>query len=532
MTAAPTASTEEISAALCRKSLKVFVQRSWHVLEPSAKLIWNWHLDVICDQIQNQLEQWAAAQKTPEIMPEIQNLLVNVPPGSAKSRIISVCAPAWAWTRWSWLRIIAISANPRVAMRDSTFCRTLIESEWYQQTFRPHWKMAEDQNAKGHYCNTAGGSRIAIGVGSKLTGDRADWLIVDDPHDADEINSDTIRVGVTDWWDSTAYSRVNDMRKSIRTAIMQRLHEEDYSGHVLAHGGWHHLCIQQEYDPEAGWKNQKGYNATPIQCDPRTEPGQLMFPERMPAHIVAGEKRRLGSAGYAGQYQQLPAPADGLKFKKAWFLYYELIAGINSDPTTAILHTANGDLTVSLSALTRFATVDTAFSTKESADYTVIAEWGVLPTHQILLLSLERGHWEDPEVERRIRATIDRVGYACVEEKMNGASIIQRLRQDGKRVVALKADTDKGTRATLAAIDFENGRVFLPKGAPWLGEYEHELLTFPAGTHDDQVDVTAYAAIKSGEMRGMNTWLAPDEIETPNGLRHTLRLITGEADAA
>jgi predicted phage terminase large subunit-like protein len=506
--------TMDIDAELARRSLAEFVRQSWHVLEPGV-LDWGWHLDAMCSHIQAVFEGWEEARDT-GAKPAIQNLLINVPPGSAKSRILSVCSPAWMWLRCPAWRVICISANPRVALRDAVYCRQLVESDWYRQTFRPKWEMSEDQNAKGLFRNTEGGYRMSIGVGAKITGDRGDCLIVDDPHDAAEVESDTIREGVLDWWDKAASNRVNDLRISTRIGIMQRLHEADWAGHNLASGEWEHVCIRQEFEPgkaklrpvdhPGGKKLAWVDEATAIGWrDPRAVENELMFPARFPATVVNKEKRRLGSAGYSGQHQQDPTAADGNAFKRAWFQYFE-DAGDHY-----LLHGRNGDRRVlKRECRKRFGTGDYAFSTKESADYTVIAMWDVTPLGEVLLIDLVRARLEDPDAERMTETMYRRHRplYIGIENKQNGATILQRLARKGTvRTRALDADTDKKTRAATAIIDMENGLFFFPASAPWLAEYETELLRFPNGSHDDQVDVTSYAAIeKAGALVPITDW--------------------------
>ncbi|HYW18495.1 MAG TPA: LAGLIDADG family homing endonuclease, partial [Nodularia sp. (in: cyanobacteria)] len=206
-------------------SLAEFVRESWQVLEPSTDLLWNWHIDVMCWHIQETLLDWFKHKQNPHYVQRIQNLLINVPPGSLKSRCLSVCTPAWMWTICPSWRAIFLSSNPRVALRDSVYCRDVIESDWYQKRFSPDWKLRVDNNSKSSFWNTKGGVRSAFGFNSRITGDRGDFIAWDDPHDAQEVNSELIRQGVIDRWDSAIRNRVNDLKSSVRIGIMQRLHE-------------------------------------------------------------------------------------------------------------------------------------------------------------------------------------------------------------------------------------------------------------------------------------------------------------------
>jgi predicted phage terminase large subunit-like protein len=524
-----------VDAELARRYLADFVQQAWPVLEPQTQLQWNWHHDAICRHIQAALEAWEHGQLTgqtpaaPPAPPNLQNLLINEPPGSMKSRILCVMAPAWMWVRCPHWRVICIASNPRVAMRDAVYCRELIKSQWYRQTFQPQWEFSEDQDSKSHFMNSRGGFRMAIGVGAHITGDRADAIFIDDPHDVAEVNSDLIRVGVLDWWDQAACNRVNDLRRSIRIGIMQRLHEEDWAGHVLQTGQWEHLCIPQEFVPghrQMGladgkliWRDQPtriGWT------DPRIHEGELLFPQREPAHVIAQEKRRLGSVGYSGQHQQDPMAAGGNKFKKDWFRYFTEEDGFYH------LQTKNGVRRVTKSSCQRYAIGDFAFTTKTTSDYTVIGIFDVTPTNDVLIVGWERHRIEDPEVERLVEKVWEQWHplYVGIEDKQNGTTIIQRLIQKGRVMVkAIPADADKITRSIPAQIDLENGKIFFAEGAQWLAELESELLRFPNGVHDDQVDVLAHAVRDISP--SAQDWSAGTQPYNPNSMAAAWQKVMG-----
>src|SRR4051812_11176713 len=208
-------SRQAIQAELSRRNLADFFRHSWPILEPATKLVWNWHLQAICDHVQALLEG-----RIPK-----RNLIINVPPGSSKSRIVSVCTTAWRWIDYPEWRGIFTSANPRNVIRDSTYCRQLIESAWYQEWFTPSWRFARDQNAKGLYRNTAGGFRQAMGGSATVSGDRANGLFMDDMLDATKGESKAAREEFTNFYDQAFANRVSDMTTSTRCMIAQRLHE-------------------------------------------------------------------------------------------------------------------------------------------------------------------------------------------------------------------------------------------------------------------------------------------------------------------
>lgn len=480
----------EAEAEACRASLAEFIRRSWHVLEPATPLNWNWHIDAIALHVQAVLEDWLKRQEDPEYKQRIQNLLINVPPGTGKSRIVSVCAPAWMWTRCPTWRAIFLSANPRVALRDSLYCRDVIESSWYQQVFRPTWKLDQDQNAKGLFRNTVGGERQAIGFNSRITGARGDALFVDDPHDAEEVQSDALRTAVTERWDSAIANRVNDLRCSVRIGIMQRLHEADWSGHVLAQGGWEHLCLPMEFEPERLGAAKDGIpSVTAIGWrDPRTKAGELLFEERFPREILALERTRLGSSGYAGQHQQRPAPADGNLFKKAWF--------------------ANRYRTLpKMRAVASFW--DTALKEKEQNDESACVVAGLGEDGDLYILRVTHGRWETPDLAKFL---VDQAAWLkrtygetyrgdYVEDKVSGTTLMQYVRRSNPDIVIIpiSVDLDKVARAQGSLPLCEAGRVhfpdpnFYPAAATWAGDTIDQLAAFPFATLKDIVDAFVYS---------------------------------------
>lgn len=492
-------SLRAVRAEQCRRSLAQFVRQSWHVLEPTASLEWNWHIDAIAMHVQAQLEEWAAAPERSVL----QNLAINVPPGTGKSRLTSVCASAWAWLRWPSLRIGCLSSNPRVAVRDSIYARDLITSDWYQQTFRPDWTLNRDRNGKELFANTAGGFRSALGFSSRITGDRWDWLMVDDPHDAQEVHSDQMRSVAIDRWNGAIGNRLNDLRRSRRTLIMQRLHEADLCGVVLAQGGWAHLCLPMEFEPHRIGAARDGIPLeTPIGWrDPRTEPGELLFPKRFPREILDAERERLGSLGYAGQMQQRPTPADGDIFRSAWFAHRY----------------------TELPALDEVYVVwDTALKAAESNDESAGLAFGIGEDGLLYLLDLVHGRWETPDVAQRLVAQYgamrmrfgSRARGCLVEDKGSGTTLVQYLRraQPGIPIIPVPAETDKAARARGVTPLLEAGRLRLPcseafpESRAWVTALVEQCLAFPAAKHDDRVDVLVYAL-----RRLMNTLRTPQQ---------------------
>ena len=460
------------AASAMRSSLSAFVRGSWAVLEPGTPLVWNWHLDAICDHVQALLEGRLGRRK----------LVVNVPPGSMKSRIVSVCATVWNLLRRPDWRVICASGNAAVSLRDSMYARDLIESEWFKETFRPAWAFAADQNAKGFFKTNRGGFRKATSSGARITGDRADALFVDDPLDAALAFSAAERTAVLDWWNLAFANRVNDPQGSVYCIIAQRLHADDLPGHLLRlePDEWEVLAIPQEWEENhrrttgIGWK------------DPREVEGALMFPERFPQEYLASERRRLGLYGYPGQHQQRPTALEGGLFKLAWFKRY----GTPPAVFKRIIQSW-----------------DTAMKTGDLNDPSVCSTWGETDAG-FYLLNVLRRRMDYPELRRMAVSLAEawKPTAVLVEDKASGQSLVQELRQGTRLpILAIEPRGDKVVRAQAVSPLVESGRVWLPDFADWLPDFEEEFLAFPASTHDDQVDSVTQALSHLSGLSGGGT---------------------------
>jgi len=464
-------------------SLAEFVQQSWHVLEPTTPLVWGWHMQALADHVEDMLLQWVASQGGGP-PPSVQNAIFNVPPGSSKSRIVSVCAPAWLWIRYPSARIQAVSANPRVAVRDSGYCRDLILSDWYQDTFKPDWQLKDDANTKTLYLNTAGGHRAAWGALAKITGARADLTIYDDLIDARDRNSIAKREAINDWLAAAAFSRVNDEHRSLRIMIGQRLHQLDPPGFMLTTlpDKWHVLIIPQEWEEDQRRTSWMGWT------DPRTVDGELMCEARFDREAVRSAKLLLGAAGYAGQHQQRPSAAVGNLFRRAWLVkrwtpetlppYFQRV-WISADCANELVPTS----------------------------WVVVQCWGSSSTSRYLL-DQRRDRVSPLATEQMIRdghaqwvKRFGRVDATIVEKKAAGPAVIERLRLVLLGVTPWPPKgvqmSSKEERAAAVSPQIEAGNVWLPDpgmpGYAWVAEYVEELVNFPNAGADDQVDCTTQA---------------------------------------
>jgi predicted phage terminase large subunit-like protein len=328
--------------------------------------------------------------------------------------------------------------------------------------------LTTDQNTKTRFENDKTGYRIATSVGGLGTGEGGDVIVVDDPHNVEEALSDVQREAALIWWGETMSTRLNDPKTGAKVIIMQRLHEGDLAGHVLERGGYEHLMIPMEYERDRHCATSLGWE------DPRVREEELLWPSRFTPEAVATLKRDLGPYGTAGQLQQRPAPRGGGYFKEDWLRWYET-------PPKHVHKYGASDYAV----------------TADGGDYTVHGVIGVDPDDNIYVLDWWR---EQTESDVWIEAVIDLMKkhepLAWAEEagqivKSIGPFLRKRMRE--RKCYCLRrqytSDRDKATRARSIEARMSMGMVYLPKNAPWKDDLVSELLHFPAGIHDDQVDV-------------------------------------------
>lgn len=472
----------EIRAEKARRHLRDFVRHAWPVLEPETPLVWGWHVEAICDH----LEAVSDGQ--------IKRLLINIPPGHAKSLLVSVFWPAWQWLRRPSWRALFSSYKAELAIRDSVRCRAVVTSDWYRSWFRPDWKLSGDQNVKSYFQNDKTGARQSIGVGGGATGFRGDAVVVDDPLKADEYPSPDELEKVISWWDFQMSSRLNDMQKGARVVIMQRLHERDLSGYLLERGGYEHLCLPSEYDPARRCSTSIGFT------DPRTEPGELLFPQRFDASVIDEAKRDLGPYGYSGQHDQSPTPVGGSIIKEEWIRYWYLED--EKPPIPIVVMTAEGAREIPQDPLparmdTALQSWDLAFKGGASSDFVAGHVWG-RAGGRFFLLDRTHARLDFPATLQAIRDMSKRQPRALeklVEDKANGPAVLSTLRDEIPGLIPVQPDGGKEARLHAVAPLFAAGNVWLPHPAiaPWVREVVSELVRFPRAPHDDDVDAATQA---------------------------------------
>jgi predicted phage terminase large subunit-like protein len=467
-----------------RRSFREFVEQAWHVLEPGTPFVDGIHVEAICHHLQAVTEG------------KIRNLIINVPPGHAKSLLAAVFWPAWVWIDHPQARWLFSSYREPLATRDSVKCRRLIESDWYQERWGARYQLSGDQNQKSRFENTTTGYRVVVPMFSG-TGERGDYVVVDDPHSVDQAESDVERRNAIEWWNGSMATRLNDFATGHKVVIQQRLHEADLTGDLLIKGGYELLCLPAEFEPERRCSTSIGWS------DPRQNFGDLLWPEKVTRTTLGELKVSLGSYRYAGQYQQRPAPAEGGIFKRLWWRYWRP-AHLDLPPVQVRM--PDGEV-LSIQAVPVPASFDTmiqswdmTFKDLATSDYVVGQVWGAVKADRFLL-DQRRDRMDMPTTKEAVKELSYRwpkAGTKLVEDKANGPAVIQELRHDVAGLTEVNPEGGKIARAHAVSSQIESGNVYLPHPAiaPWVPAFIEEAAAFPTGRNDDQVDAMTQALIR------------------------------------
>lgn len=528
-----------VDAQLCLTNFPEFCRQAWHVVEPTTVLEWNWHHELICKIVQGIFEDWERSQDDPTFLQRVRNCVMNVPPGSLKSRLLAVFFPVWCWLRRPGCKFICLSVNEDAAMRDARDSRNLIKSDWFQQLFTPDWTIRGDQDAISNYANTKGGVRLSRASGSEIVGLRGDVLIVDDANNPKEAESKLVRESVNDLYTTNIHNRINHPEKSIRIGIQQRTHAEDWTGYVTKNDGvwtpedpnphkWLHVVIPAEFEPERKC-------VTPWGEDPRTEKGQSLHPVRMSPEFLAAEKVRFGSQKYAGQMQQRPVLAEGGMVKLKWWRFFQYdghpvispgdrkigkLEEIDKQFPTRVVHKTHGYLARWDFDWTVISIDPAAKKTERGSQHGIVVLAGKGPQRFILDDCTQRGDILDVlRVVERLCSVYD-PDRILIEGKAAGPSIMtlfeerfQRGRIVGSNgkflpvvVESIEPQGDKATRLDACLPEIEAGLVHLHEGATWLEAFISEVTAYPLGSYDDRVDALSQAL---NHMRSWGTYMLP-----------------------
>lgn len=509
------------------QSLINFMRMGWHALEPGVEFVINYAVHAICDHLE-------AVHRG-----EIRKLLMNVPPGTSKSMSSCVFFPAWEWgpKDLPHYRYINFSHEQNLAIRDNVRCRDLMQSEWYRACWGDRFEFKSDQNAKKYYENSKTGWRQAVAAVG-LTGKRGDRILCDDPHSVKGADSDPQREEVLQIFSETVPTRLNKQAESAIIVIMQRVHERDVSGLILANElGYEHLMLPMRFEeerrcystvkptyiPEAG-KVKVRYRVktkswTPVtddyveepgdiieeryNVDPREVDGELIDPVRFPENAVQELEAALSSWGgtYAisGQLQQRPVPRGGGMFKRSDFQIIDDLRGFKA------LKTVRG--------------WDLAASDKKKSPYTVGVKMMMTVDKRIVILDVNRFKKTPGPMEDELKLTADRDGKNITQDipqdpgqsgKVQKTALIKLLH--GYTVRFSPESGSKVQRAAPFAAQCEGLNVYMLRGE-WNDPFISEAEVFDKGEFKDQVDAASRAYASLISKRKTVIGMAPELIE-------------------
>lgn len=469
----PDVSEDDLTCSICKESFFEFVKEMWDTII-KEKPVWNWHIEYLCNELQ------AIAERVMAGLPNLHDTIINIPPGTTKSTIVSIMLPVWVWTKMPSARFICGSYTHTLALDLARKSRDVLESEKYQRLF-PGLKLREDQNTKGHYVNNKGGARLSTASGASAIGLHAHFILIDDPIDPQAVLSDLELREVNRWMNETLSMRKVDKVVTTTILVMQRLNQNDPTGNKLSQGdNVYHICLPAE-DTEL----EKDSSVLPLSLRAKYVNG-LLDPVRLPHSVLEAAKKK-GEYFYAGQFLQKPVPLGGGMFKIDRFL-------------------RDLDLPDKWLQLVRYW--DKA-STKGGGAFTVGVLMGEDFNERFWVLDVVRGQWESAKREEIIKKTAEADGHKVIigieQEPGSGgkdAAEASAKRLAGYRVRIQKAVIDKELRADPFSVQVNSGNVAIKRGA-WNKEYISELQYFPFSKYKDQVDASsgAFSLLKRPKVR-------------------------------
>lgn len=474
---------EQVKMAQSYQKLYHFMEDFWSCVD-SSPFQGNWHIECICDH----LEAVTRGQ--------IKRLLINIPPRHGKSLAVSVFWPVWEWIHKPETQFMFASYGLHLSMRDSTKCRRLIEHPRYVQLCKRfagrEVVLTGDQNTKVKYENNFGGYRLATSVGGALTGEGAGKIIIDDPHNVIEAESPNERAKVVSWWKEAMSNRLNDPKTGAFVLIQQRVHSADLIGHLLDSEPrkWVHLCIPARYECENRIKR------TPLEWrDPRTEAGQLLWPDRYGEVELADLEESMGAYAAAAQLQQRPAPREGGMVQANW------IIPISADAVPA-----------KVEKRVRWWDLAASVNKRQDPDYTagalVSIRSGIYYIEDIVRL---RGTPYQVEQAVLATATRDPEGTLIYMEQEGGAGGLNTIDHYAREVLVgwpfrgMRSTGSKEKFVETLSAAMQAGNVKMVKGT-WNAPFVEECTTFPNGRHDDMIDAVSKACSLMRKTKRIGTW--------------------------
>lgn len=443
---------EEVFNAILRQDLTAFIAKTFATVDGSQPFSPNWHVELIADRLMRAYRR------------EIKRLIITLPPRNLKSISASVAFPAWALGKNPSLRFICVSYAQDLSAKLARDCRTVMSASWYRRAF-PFGGLNPHKLAEGEFETAAGGNRLSTSVGGTLTGRGGNFIIIDDPIKPQDVHSELRRQSVKEWYNSTLYSRLDNKKDDVIILIMQRVHVDDLVAHVLEKEHWEHLRLPAIAEEDESYVLSNGRKVG-------RRAGEPLHREREPLKVLKQLRASMSSYQFSAQYQQAPVPAEGNLIKWSWFATYESLPPQGSNDKIV-------------------QSWDLATTSGDSSDWSVCTTW-LIKDKKYYLQDVLRARMEFPDLKRKVVSYARAYGANVVllEEAGIGIGLLQQLRSErsGLHLIGIRPEGSKTDRAAAQSAVIEAGSVLMPKKASWLVDFRTELLAFPMGKHDDQVD--------------------------------------------
>lgn len=497
------------SRQAAERGLYEFVRQGWGAID-SAPFQESWALEGLCLHLE-------AVTRG-----EIKRLLVNFPPRCGKTLVVSIFWPLWVWlqserrvTSGPQVRWLCASYGDRLTLENAGKMRDLIASRWFQERWGDKIRLKADKTGQANYANTKRGARFSTSISGAMIGFGFDVGIVDDPHNTESVESDADREKALHGWREIASTRLNDPQNSAIVVIMQRLHEEDVSGSILAGEGadeWTVLILPMEYDPQrhcrtdliVGYEKDEGEDRPVYWEDPRTEPGELLWPARFGQREVDGIRRELGPYMASGRLDQMPTPTGGgVISRDMWQLWPP--RGEEALYTKTVFsqeRNRNEERVVFPPFLYMLVALDGAYTEKEENDWSACTVWGVFEDRakrqRVMMVEAWRERMHLHPLVMKVIDTCRRrnADMLLIEDKASGHSVAQEVRRlvrDGEWVTKLWTPLgDKMARLLATQPLFTDGLIYAPD-REWAEMVIREVAMVPKGKHDDLADTVSSA---------------------------------------
>jgi predicted phage terminase large subunit-like protein len=469
----------DILRNLCRRSFYHFVRQHWHTIIPSTP-VWNWHIKYLCKVLQKRAKQ---VHKKVKGMPD---LVINVPPGTTKSTIVSEMFPAWVWTWFPEAQFICGSHAAPVAYDLAGRNLRIIKSDLYRALFGQDIVTTDGEvvqvgvilrtETPSMFYNTKEGFRLAIGSGSPI-GFHGHFILIDDPVNPNEVDSEAERENAINWMTGNLSSRKIDKEVTATVCVMQRLAQADPSGLML------------DELPDRKWGTPVLHICLPWKVSDKVSPAKmkekydkttgLLDPVRITEEVGQAFMIKFGTRMFGSQFGQDPRPRDGAMFKVHLIRY--AVPPMEADWVKVGRY---------------WDKAGTYLGGKRTAGVKMVRD----NLKRVWVMDVKKGQWSAREREQIIKKTAFLDGRRCrigVEQEpgSGGKESAENtvIENPGYSVRVDRPSGDKETRAESFAAMMEAGNVYIPldaqgKSPPWVGDYVDELSYFPGGLFSDQVD--------------------------------------------